>query len=76
MSSVEKIEADFRALSDQEKAGLICRLIAELDGTAKEDCEEAWLDEAERRHQELIEGKVRAVSGEEVFARLQSRLRR
>lgn len=35
MSSVEKIEADFRALSFPGKAGLICRLIAEFEGIVK-----------------------------------------
>jgi putative addiction module component (TIGR02574 family) len=72
MSSIKKIEADFRALSVDEKAGLIRRLIAELDGIVESDCEEAWMDEAQRRYQEWIEGKVQALSGDEVFARLQT----
>lgn len=58
-----------RKLAERSKAD-----IAEPDGTIEDQCEQAWLDEADRRHLELIEGKVQAIPGDEVFARLQSRL--
>ncbi|MDT0619524.1 addiction module protein [Salinisphaera sp. P385] len=32
-----------------------------------------WLDEAERRDEELASGKVKGIPGEEVFARIESR---
>ena len=73
---VEKIEEEIRSLSAAEKMELLRSLIAELDAPADADVERAWLEEAQRRHRELIEGKVKGVPGERVFENLRSRLRR
>ena len=73
---VEKIEEEIRSLSAAEKMELLRSLIAELDAPADADVERAWLEEAQRRHRELIEGKVKGVPGERVFENLHSRLRR
>lgn len=75
-TAVAEIEAKVRALSPDEKAGLIRSLIAELDGPADAGVEAAWLEEAQRRHREIVEGKVRPVPGERVFANLRARLKR
>ena len=75
-TAVAEIEAKVRALSPDEKAGLIRSPIAELDGPADAGIEAAWLEEAQRRHREIVEGKVRPVSGERVFANLRARLKR
>ncbi|MGB7543218.1 MAG: addiction module protein [Burkholderiales bacterium] len=73
---VSEIEARIRSLSLEDKTELIRALIAELDGPADADVERAWLEEAQRRHREVIEGKVQPVPGERVFANLRSRLKR
>ncbi len=75
-TATAEIEAKIRALSPGEKADLIRSLIAELDGPADADVEAAWLKEAQRRHRESVEGKVRPVPGERVFANLRARLKR
>ena len=75
-TTVAEIEAKVRALSPDEKADLIRSLIAELDGPADAGVEAAWLEEAQRRHREIVEGKVRPVPGERVFAKLRARLKR
>jgi putative addiction module component (TIGR02574 family) len=74
--TVEKIEEEIRLLSASEKVELLRSLIAELDAPADADVERAWLEEAQRRHQDLVEGKVQGVPGERVFENLRSRLRR
>lgn len=74
--AVEKIEEEIRSLSVAEKVELLRSLIAELDAPADPDVEGAWLEEAQRRHQDLVEGKVKGVPGERVFENLHSRLRR
>ena len=74
--SIEKIEEDIRSLSVAEKLELLRSLIAELDAPADNDVERAWLEEAQRRHQELVEGKIKGIPGERVFENLRSRLRR
>jgi putative addiction module component (TIGR02574 family) len=63
-------------LSLEDKADLIRSLIAELDGPPDADVESAWLDEAQRRYRESVEGKVQPISGERVFANLRARLKR
>jgi len=74
--AIEKIEEEIRSLSAGEKVELLRSLIAELDAPADPDVEQAWLEEAQRRHRELIEGKVKGVPGERVFENLRSRLGR
>jgi putative addiction module component (TIGR02574 family) len=73
--TIEKIEKEIRSLSATEKAQLLRSLITELDAPSDDDVEQAWLEEAQRRHRELVEGKVKGVPGERVFENLQSRLR-
>ena len=74
-NTVEKIEEEIRSLGAAEKVELLRLLIAELDAPADADVERAWLEEAQRRHREFVEGKVKGVPGERVFENLRSRLR-
>ena len=74
--AVEKIEEEIRSLSTAEKVELLRSLIAELDAPADAGIERAWLEEAQKRHRELIEGTVKGVPGERVFENLRSRLHR
>jgi putative addiction module component (TIGR02574 family) len=75
-TDVAEIEAKIRTLSPEDRAELIRVLIADLDGPADADVERAWLEEAQRRHREVVEGKVAPVPGERVFANLRARLKR
>lgn len=75
-TNITEIEAQIRALSPEDKTQLIRTLIAELDGPAEVDVERAWIEEAKRRHRELIDGSVQPVPGERVFANLRARLKR
>ncbi|CAN5472665.1 hypothetical protein BH24GEM3_BH24GEM3_10050 [soil metagenome] len=71
--SVQELEAEALKLPSHERARLAEVLIASLD--AEDEITQAWADEAERRYEELRTGAVEAVSAEEVFARIRSRLR-
>jgi putative addiction module component (TIGR02574 family) len=73
---VAEIEAKIRALGVDERAALIRALIADLDGPEDEAVEQAWLEEVERRHCELMDGKIQGIPGERVFENLRSRLKR
>ena len=75
-TAVAEIEARIRSLSLEDKTELVRALIAELDGPPESDVERAWLEEAQRRHREVLEGKVQAVPGERVFENLRARLKR
>lgn len=71
---VQDIERDIRALSPEDKVDLVRSLIAELDAPADPNVERAWLETAQRRYRELVDGKVKGVPGPLVFARLRARL--
>ena len=73
---VAEIEAKIRLLSPEDKTELLRALIAELDGPSDPGVERLWLEEAQKRHREIVEGKVQPVPGERVFANLRSRLER
>lgn len=73
-TDVAEIETKIRSLSFEDKTELLRALIVELDGPADADVERAWLIEAQRRHREVREGKVKPVSGEGVFENVRARL--
>jgi putative addiction module component (TIGR02574 family) len=75
-SAVAEIEAKIRLLSLEDKTELVRALIAELDGPAESGVERAWLEEAQRRHRDVVEGRVKPVPGERVFENLRTRLKR
>lgn len=74
-ANVAEIEAKIRSLSLEDKAELLRSLIGELDGPADADVERAWLVEAQRRHREITEGKVKPIPAERVFENLRARLK-
>ncbi len=75
-TALGEIEEKVRALSQSDKAALIRVLIGELDGPSDSDVENTWIAEAKRRHQELIEGRVKGVPGDQVFANVRALLAR
>ena len=75
-TDVAEIEAKIRSLSLEDKTELIRSLISELDGPADADVERAWLTEAQRRHREIVEGKVTPVPAQRVFQSLRARLKK
>jgi len=75
-SVVADLETRIRALTIEEKTELIRVLIAELDGPPDADVERAWLDLAQTRHREVVQGNVRPIPGEQLFENLRARLKR
>jgi putative addiction module component (TIGR02574 family) len=69
---LDLLQAEAQKLTPEERAKLLVHLIASLD--ADEEIEEAWAKEADRRAAELDSGAVVAISGDEMMARLRSRL--
>lgn len=72
--AVKDIERDIRELSHEDKTDLVRALIAELDAPPDANVERAWLETAQRRYRELVEGKIEGVAGPLVFDRLRKRL--
>ena len=74
--AVGEIEQEIRGLARPEQERLLRVLLEELDGPSDPDADRAWLDEVQRRSEEFDAGLVKAVSAEEVFERVRSRLKR
>ena len=72
---VEEIEREIRSLSDDDRRRLLRDLVADLDGNPDPEVEKAWLEEAQRRLQELQQGVIEAVPAEEVFESARDRLK-
>lgn len=75
-AALSELEEKVRALSQSDKAALIRMLIGELEGLPDPGIEEAWIAEAKRRHQELLDGRVKGIPGDQVFANVRTLLAR
>ena len=75
-TALAELEEKVRALSQSDKAALLRVLIGELDGPPEPDIERAWIAEAKRRHQELLDGRAKGIPGERVFANVRALLAR
>jgi putative addiction module component (TIGR02574 family) len=75
MSDPREIESEALQLPPKERARLAQRLLASLDTESDRDAEQVWLQEAERRLDELESGKVIGIPAEQVFKRARSTLR-
>jgi len=60
------------ALAAPDRARILERLIESFDGDTK--INEAWLDEALRREEEVVSGRVAMVPGREALARIRAQL--
>jgi hypothetical protein len=72
--AIADIQKEIQSLSNEEKGELLRTLVAELDAPADPNVEKLWLEAAQRRYRELVEGKVQGIPGRLVFERLRSRL--
>jgi putative addiction module component (TIGR02574 family) len=75
-STLKKLEDEALKLPPRSRARLAERLIASLqEETADTEADNAWSAEAQRRADELADGKVSGIPAETVFARTRSALR-
>lgn len=73
----ENVEADALKLPSRERALIVHRLIASLDGEGEDPAglERVWEEEIRRRVDEFRSGAVQPVPAFEVFAKARARLR-
>jgi putative addiction module component (TIGR02574 family) len=74
-TAARQIESKAMKLSARERARLAERLIASLDDEVDADAEAAWVQEGERRLDELRSGKVQGRAAARVFRRARAALR-
>ena len=63
------IENDVMHLSRQDRARLIRKLIISLDTPSEQELQAEWLAEARHRAEELDQGIVQGIPGEDVLKR-------
>lgn len=72
-TTLDALEAEVLNLPLADRSRLLDRLIVSLD--ADRAVEEAWMQEAKRRDEEIESGAVQAIPGDLVLARLRTELR-
>jgi putative addiction module component (TIGR02574 family) len=70
-----KLEAKALKLPPEQRARLAERLISSLDPTSDPDSEQLWVQEAERRLDELESGRVEPVPADRVIENVRTSLR-
>jgi putative addiction module component (TIGR02574 family) len=73
---LDQITKDALSLPSDARATLAERLLQSLDDNELSEIDQAWIEEAERRYQELKEGKVQGIPAHEVFAQFREERRR
>ncbi len=75
LNSFEEILRDALELPPLQRAMLADHLLESLDAPNQKEIDEAWGKEAEKRMQEIREGKVETIDGELVMNELRSRFK-
>lgn len=70
-----ELESKALRLPRRERARLAQRLISSLDAEGDADVDKLWLQEAERRLDELKSGKVAGIPAQKVIRKARSTLR-
>ena len=65
--NLQRIEDEALHLPKEERARLIQRLVLSLESPSEEELKSDWLLEAHRRAEELDDGSVQAVPGDDVM---------
>ncbi|HEX5889541.1 MAG TPA: addiction module protein [Pyrinomonadaceae bacterium] len=76
MSTYEEIETAALALPPDARAMLAEHLLESLSAEEQQRIDDMWAEEAERRDNEIEDGIVAAVPGDEVMNRLRCRYKR
>jgi putative addiction module component (TIGR02574 family) len=75
-ANFDDIIKDALSLPPGARAMLADHLLESLDWEQKKEIDEAWAMEAERRMQEIRDGTVQTIDGEEVMRELRARRNR
>ena len=75
MSPTQKLKDAVMALPPRSRARLAESLLASLDDPRQKELDALWAEEAESRIEAYEAGKLRAISGREVFRTLKAKRR-
>lgn len=74
-ATARDLESKLMNLPPKERARLAERLISSLDQESDPDAESLWIQEAERRLDELESGRVAGIPANQVFEKARSTFR-
>lgn len=75
-ANFDDVIKDALSLPPGERAMLADHLLESLDWEKQKEIDALWAAEAERRNQEIDDGVVTPIPGEEVMSRLRARYKR
>jgi putative addiction module component (TIGR02574 family) len=75
VTDLEQLTQAALLLSSEAKVALVERLLQSLDVDELSELDEAWIEEAEKRYEELHSGKTVGIPAHEVFAQIREELR-
>jgi hypothetical protein len=67
--TIDELKREALQLDPSTRAGLARDLLESLDDLTEAETEQLWLDEAERRHQQIVSGAVETVPMEEALSK-------
>ena len=71
---LEKIEREARELSREDRERLISDLVAGLEPAPASEIDQAWIEEAERRYDDLVSGRVEGIPAQEAMESIRREL--
>lgn len=71
---LRQVEELALTLPAAEREELATRLLRSLDDAPLSEVDEAWVQEAERRFQDLVAGKVKGIPGHQVISDIRREL--
>jgi putative addiction module component (TIGR02574 family) len=74
MMKRHELEAETLNLPFEERAELVTKLLLSLEAPEDEDHLQLWMTEAQRRLDDLRQGRAQEIPATEVFARIRSSL--
>jgi putative addiction module component (TIGR02574 family) len=72
---LEKIEQEAQQLSREERERLASDLVAGLDNVSLSQIDQAWIEEAERRYDDLLSGRVKGIAADVAFEEMRRELK-
>lgn len=74
--TLSTLQSKAMKLSLKDRGKLAAALLASLDEADPKEVENMWLDEAEKRYQNLLAGRAKLVPADDAVARARKALRR
>lgn len=75
MLPIEKITQEALALPSNLKVQLVEKLIESLESNIDEEVQSVWIAEAKQRRNEIMNGEVQAIPGDEALAQVRQILK-